>query len=225
MAHKKGVGSTDNGRDSNSKRLGIKIFGGQSVIPGNILVRQRGTKFHPGNNVYMGRDHTLHAAIEGTVQFTRKKNNRTYINILPSGEVATVKPAPKAAEAEAAAKAKAAEEAKAKAAADAAAAKAKAAKPAKAEPAAELSEEEKSENKSNLLSSIGEASEADKDDLKKIKGVGPKLEGTLNSLGIFTFEQVSKMSDKEYALVDSLLDGFKGRAKRDDWAGQANDFK
>ena len=70
MAHKKGVGSTDNGRDSNSKRLGVKLFGGEHAIPGNIIVRQRGTKFHPGNNVYMGRDFTLHARVEGLVKFT-----------------------------------------------------------------------------------------------------------------------------------------------------------
>ena len=84
MAHKKGVGSTDNGRDSNSKRLGVKLFGGEHAIAGNILVRQRGTKFHPGNNVYMGRDFTLHARVDGFVKFTKRRNNRTFVNILPS---------------------------------------------------------------------------------------------------------------------------------------------
>jgi len=69
MAHKKGAGSTDNGRDSASQRLGVKLFGGQHAVAGNILVRQRGTRFHPGTNVYMGKDHTLHAAVEGTVFF------------------------------------------------------------------------------------------------------------------------------------------------------------
>lgn len=81
MAHKKGVGSTDNGRDSNPKFLGVKIFGGQYAKAGNILIRQRGTRFHPGDNVYMGRDHTLHAKIEGTVVFTKKRSNRTYVSI------------------------------------------------------------------------------------------------------------------------------------------------
>ncbi|MFM8361940.1 MAG: 50S ribosomal protein L27, partial [Haliscomenobacter sp.] len=71
MAHKKGVGSSDNGRDSKSKRLGVKLFGGQLAQAGNIIVRQRGTKFHPGENVYMGRDFTLHASIEGRVHFKR----------------------------------------------------------------------------------------------------------------------------------------------------------
>ena len=78
MAHKKGVGSTDNGRDSNSKRLGVKLYGGQLAIAGNIIVRQRGTKFHPGDNVYMGKDYTLHARVDGTVQFTKKRKNRTF---------------------------------------------------------------------------------------------------------------------------------------------------
>jgi len=87
MAHKKGVGSTDNGRDSNSKRLGVKLFGGQAAIPGNIIVRQRGTKYHPGLNVGMGRDHTLHALVEGTVTYKKRRNNRTYVNVIPEGGI------------------------------------------------------------------------------------------------------------------------------------------
>ena len=83
MAHKKGVGSSKNGRESESKRLGVKIFGGQQAIAGNILIRQRGTKHHPGDNVYMGKDHTLHAQIDGEVKFTKKKNNRSYVSIIP----------------------------------------------------------------------------------------------------------------------------------------------
>jgi len=87
MAHKKGVGSTDNGRDSNSKRLGVKLFGGQYAKAGNIIVRQRGTKFHPGNNVYMGRDFTLHASVEGHVDYKKKRLGRTFVNIIPLNEV------------------------------------------------------------------------------------------------------------------------------------------
>ena len=75
MAHKKGAGSTKNGRDSRSNRLGVKIFGNQSVIAGNIIVRQRGTVHNPGNNVGMGKDHTLFALTDGTVKFTKKRNN------------------------------------------------------------------------------------------------------------------------------------------------------
>jgi len=99
MAHKKGVGSSDNGRDSASKRLGVKLFGGEKAVAGNILVRQRGTKYHPGQNVYMGRDHTLHAYIDGVVSFKRKKDDRVYVNVLPLETVAEtlVKPVKKAA--------------------------------------------------------------------------------------------------------------------------------
>jgi large subunit ribosomal protein L27 len=84
MAHKKGVGSSKNGRESESKRLGVKIYGGQHAIAGNILVRQRGTKHYPGENVYMGKDHTLHAKITGEVKFTKKKDNRSYVSIIPA---------------------------------------------------------------------------------------------------------------------------------------------
>lgn len=82
MAHKKGAGSSKNGRDSKSKRLGIKIFGGQNAIAGNILVRQRGTVHNPGENVGIGKDHTLFALIDGKVKFTKKKNNRSFVSIV-----------------------------------------------------------------------------------------------------------------------------------------------
>jgi len=83
MAHKKGVGSSKNGRESESKRLGVKIFGGQKAIAGNIIIRQRGTKHHPGKNTFMGKDHTIHAAIDGIVKFEKKKGGRSYISIIP----------------------------------------------------------------------------------------------------------------------------------------------
>jgi len=83
MAHKKGAGSSKNGRESHSKRLGVKIFGGEIAIAGNILIRQRGTKHHPGENVGMGKDHTLFALVDGTVKFTKKKNDRSYVSVLP----------------------------------------------------------------------------------------------------------------------------------------------
>lgn len=81
MAHKKGMGSTKNGRDSNPKMLGIKVFGGESVLAGSILVRQRGTKFHPGNNVGRGGDDTLFAKADGTVRFATGRNNRKIVHI------------------------------------------------------------------------------------------------------------------------------------------------
>ena len=83
MAHKKGVGSSENGRESASKRLGVKIFGGQAAIAGNIIVRQRGTAHNPGLNVGMGKDHTLYALVDGTVKFTRKRNDKSFVSVLP----------------------------------------------------------------------------------------------------------------------------------------------
>jgi large subunit ribosomal protein L27 len=82
MAHKKGVGSSKNGRESHSKRLGVKIFGGQVAKAGNILVRQRGTVHNPGANVGMGRDHTLYALIDGTVQFCKKTDAKSYVSVV-----------------------------------------------------------------------------------------------------------------------------------------------
>jgi large subunit ribosomal protein L27 len=81
MAHKKGEGSVKNGRDSHSKRLGVKIFGGQSAISGNIIVRQRGTTFHPGKNVGVGRDWTIFATADGVVEFRKTKGDKTYISV------------------------------------------------------------------------------------------------------------------------------------------------
>jgi large subunit ribosomal protein L27 len=83
MAHKKGVGSSKNGRESHSKRLGVKIFGGQSAKAGNIIVRQRGTKHHPGANVGIGKDHTLFALVDGTVVFKKGEKDRSFVTISP----------------------------------------------------------------------------------------------------------------------------------------------
>jgi large subunit ribosomal protein L27 len=237
MAHKKGVGSSDNGRDSNSNRLGVKLFGGQLAIAGNIIVRQRGTKFHPGDNVGMGKDHTLHALVDGRVAFVKKRLNRTFVNIIPElievmETVAKVKKASPAPKAEAAPKKEAVKEAvkeapKAKAAPKKEAPKetTKAAKAPKAKKEApKEAVVDKSAAQNELIASLGEGSADTKDDLKKIKGVGPKLEEVLNSIGIFTFAQVSKMTEKEYDLVDSLIDSFKGRGKKDDWAAQAKEL-
>ena len=82
MAHKKGAGSSKNGRESHSKRLGVKIFGGQDIIAGNIIVRQRGTVHHPGENVGMGKDHTLFALTDGKVQFKKGRQNRSYVSVV-----------------------------------------------------------------------------------------------------------------------------------------------
>ncbi len=84
MAHKKGVGSSRNGRDSNPQYLGVKKYGNEFVISGNIIVRQRGTKFHPGTGTGIGKDHTIFAVTEGKVQFVTKKNGRKFINVVPA---------------------------------------------------------------------------------------------------------------------------------------------
>ncbi|HBT86871.1 MAG: 50S ribosomal protein L27 [Fermentimonas sp.] len=86
MAHKKGVGSSKNGRESESKRLGVKLYGGEVAKAGNILVRQRGTSHHPGENVGMGKDHTLFALIDGVVVFRKKRNNRSFVSVEPVAE-------------------------------------------------------------------------------------------------------------------------------------------
>ncbi|MDD2195622.1 MAG: 50S ribosomal protein L27 [Bacteroidales bacterium] len=84
MAHKKGAGSSNNGRESESKRLGVKLFGGQVCKAGNIIVRQRGTKHNPGQNVGMGKDHTLFALIDGTIAFRKKAEDKSYVSVIPA---------------------------------------------------------------------------------------------------------------------------------------------
>jgi large subunit ribosomal protein L27 len=84
MAHKKGVGSSKNGRESHSKRLGVKIFGGEICKAGSIIIRQRGTQHHPGNNVGLGKDHTLYALIGGKVVFRKRRNDRSYVSVEPT---------------------------------------------------------------------------------------------------------------------------------------------
>lgn len=88
MAHKKGQGSSRNGRDSRGQRRGVKVFGGERVIPGNIIMRQLGTKIHPGRNVGMGRDYTLFALVEGTVKFERYGKDRKKVSVIPTTETA-----------------------------------------------------------------------------------------------------------------------------------------
>lgn len=88
MAHKKAGGSSRNGRDTAGRRLGVKKFGGEAVIPGNIIIRQRGTRWHPGENVGMGKDHTLFATTQGCVSFTKRANGKTYVSVAPLVEAA-----------------------------------------------------------------------------------------------------------------------------------------
>lgn len=184
MAHKKGVGSSDNGRDSKSKRLGVKLFGGQVAVAGNILVRQRGTRFHPGENVYMGRDHTLHASIDGVVVFTRKRDDRNYVSVLP--QVAEVVDVPAPAK-KAAPKSEPAPKAKAPVAA-----------PEVTEAAAEVeaAAEKKAAPKKEKAPKL--------DDLKIIEGVGPKIETLLKDGGINTWAELAVASvDRLKEILDA----------------------
>ncbi len=86
MAHKKGAGSSRNGRESESKRLGVKVYGGQTAKAGNILVRQRGTQHNPGANVGIGKDHTLFALVSGTVEFKKRRDNKSFVSVIPAAE-------------------------------------------------------------------------------------------------------------------------------------------
>jgi large subunit ribosomal protein L27 len=210
MAHKKGVGSTDNGRDSKSKRLGVKLFGGQHANAGNILVRQRGTKYHPGENVYMGKDFTLHAAIEGTVTFRRRRKNRLYVNVMPNGSsngngaAAVAAPAPEKKEAPA----PKAEPVKAAAAPVEEAPKAK-----EEAPKAKASKSEKI--------TLPSGKKIKQDDLKMVEGIGPKIEGLLNEGGIHTWEDLANAPTEK---VQAILDEAGPRYRMHDpatWAKQA----
>ena len=193
MAHKKGVGSSDNGRDSISKRLGVKLYGGQRAIAGNIIVRQRGTKYHPGENVYMGRDHTLHAAIDGIVTFKRTRNNRSFVSVVPAellsqpvAETVAKPAAPKSAEKPAAKKAAPAPEVKEEA---------KPAVPAAeevAEVAAPAVELESSKAEEAPVAEKPASKKGPKlDDLKIVEGIGPKIEQLLKDGGINTWAELA----------------------------------
>lgn len=186
MAHKKGVGSTDNGRDSQSKRLGVKMFGGQVVKAGNILVRQRGTKFHAGENVYLGKDFTLHASIAGRVAFRKGAKDRTFVYVIPEGVENNV------------AKAAPAKEKKAPVAQ---------AKPAAIAPAAEevavatpvVEEKAKPAAKAGKIT-LPSGKSIKADDLKVIEGIGPKIEQLFHAAGITTWAELAS------APVDKMQD-------------------
>ncbi|MTB51294.1 50S ribosomal protein L27 [Lewinella sp. W8] len=183
MAHKKGVGSTDNGRDSKSKRLGVKLFGGQTAKAGNIIIRQRGTKYHPGENVYMGKDYTIHAKVDGTIAFRKSYRNRMYVSVVPAGaEVAPAAPAPKKA-APAKKAAPKAEAPKAEAPVEATPAKAVAEVPAEEAP--------KKKSRSSKIE-LPNGKKIKQDDLTAVEGIGPKIAGLCNDAGITTWRELSE---------------------------------
>jgi len=207
MAHKKGVGSSKNGRESESKRLGVKIYGGQFAKAGNILVRQRGTQHYPGDNVGMGKDHTLFSMIDGTVVFKRKRKDRSFVSVEPLVEVETAvaeAPAPKAPKAE----------------------KPKAEAPkAQAKPVAETKEEAPKTEEKKVEAAKAEAKNAgEKDDLKQLDGVGPKLEEVFNEAGIATFENFA--ATKVEKLNEILEEAGSRYASKDPapWIEQAKEL-
>ena len=198
MAHKKGEGSTQNGRDSNAKRLGVKMFGGQTVSAGNILVRQRGTRFHAGENVYIGKDYTLHASVAGTVVFRRQRLNRTFVSIQPF-EVATAAPKMEAVQAKPVAQAAPVIEEVAVPAVEVVAA-----------PAAKA-----------VSITLPSGKKIKQDDLKVIEGIGPKIEELLHGAGVKTW---SDLASAAIETVQAVLYEAGPRYRMHDpatWARQA----
>ena len=195
MAHKKGMGSSQNGRESESKRLGVKIYGGQFAKAGNILVRQRGTQHFPGNNVGIGKDHTLFALIDGTVVFKKRQKNRSYVSVDPVVDVdVAVAEAPVVEE-------KQVKKAESKAEVKVVASKAKA---KKEEPKAETPKVE-----------------VEADDLKKLEGVGPKLAEILAEGGFTTFASIASASVED---IQKVLEAAGSRYASKDpapWIAQA----
>ena len=198
MAHKKGQGSSKNGRESHSKRLGVKKFGGEFVLAGNILVRQRGTQFHPGLGVGLGKDHTLFAKRHGVVEFETKRNNRKYIHVQPIAELEeAMENAVKAAQEEVVEAPKAAKK------------EAKEAK--KAEPKAEAPKAAKKE-----------APKADAaDDLTALAGVGPKMADKMNAAGITSFAQLAAMTEESIAALEAEKGKITTPANWAKWTAEA----
>ena len=190
MAHKKGVGSTDNGRDSISKRLGVKLFGGEKAIAGNIIVRQRGTRYHPGLNVGMGRDHTLFALVEGNVQFQKRRLNRTFVNIIPTGEVVVKKRKAKKVKSDPVAEAPKAKASAPKAEAKKAPEPKQAPEPKKAPEAPAAAAKEAPVVPAAPVTPTPAKDAGAKDKLNKVEGIGPKIAELLNNAGINTFAQL-----------------------------------
>jgi large subunit ribosomal protein L27 len=199
MAHKKGGGSSRNGRDSNAQRLGVKIYGGEAVIPGHIIVRQRGTHFHPGENVGMGKDHTIFAKIEGVVVFERMRGRegQKRISVYPNGNVVLKQEPPQVTPVKAV-----------RVAAPTAVAEAPApvAEVAPVAPVAEVRAPKKSKTSG--------------DDLTVIEGIGPKMSGALVAAGIDTFDKLADASEDQIkAAIEAA--GLRFAPSLGTWAEQA----
>lgn len=188
MAHKKGGGSSRNGRDSNAQRLGVKCYGGEFVIPGNIIVRQRGTHFHPGENVGLGKDYTIFSKIKGVVVFERMRgrSGQKRISVYPENVVPVTHGGTL------------------QVGGDAAVAEAPASKAKRTSAAVSSSSatEVQPEAVPKSRTTKGKASKGEGDNLTVIEGIGPKTQAALNQSGITTFAQIANMSaDELYQIV------------------------
>ena len=229
MAHKKAGGSSRNGRDSESKRLGVKRFGGEAVTAGNIIVRQRGTKFHPGANMGLGRDHTLFALSDGYVKFHVGQRGRSLVSIVDENpntpassnkKIGAPTASAKAAAAVAVASASVSRKAAKAPAAEKPAAKAEAKPKAAAKPKAEKAAAPAKAG--GAPKGLLKKAPADADDLKAIKGLGPKAVEALNGAGVYMYAQLSGFSEADL----EWLAGETGLAasKLGDWSKAAADM-
>ncbi len=207
MAHKKASGSSDNGRDSNSKRLGVKLYGGQTAKAGNIIIRQRGTKYHVGENCYLGKDFTVHAKIAGTVVYRKGYKNRVFVSILPVDGVAETVAKISKTKKQKATKPVVKEEAP---------------KSTAAPKVAPIVEEVKAETAAPMAAAAAPSSTGKPDDLKKVEGIGPKIASLLNDAGILTF---ASLASTDVEKIKEILVAAGNRYKMHDpttWPQQAN---
>jgi large subunit ribosomal protein L27 len=207
MAHKKGGGSSRNGRDSNSQRLGVKRYGGELVIPGNIIIKQRGTKFYPGTNTMMGKDHTIYAVAEGYVVFEKPHHGKRHIAVYPQ-LTPVVEAAAPAIQPVAVAELTRVKTPKAKPAEEAPAPVAE----VKSRPAPAAEAEAPAKKKARA--STG-------DDLKLIEGIGPKVEKALNDAGITTFAQLATMNPDDIVRIVKVEAGVRIVGDAATWPRQA----
>lgn len=208
MAHKKAGGSSRNGRDTAGKRLGVKKFGGEHVIPGNIIIRQRGTQWHPGSGVGMGTDHTIFAEVIGQVEFRKRSNERIFVSVLTNGGHAAN---------ENGAGSGATPRGKAGSKAGLASAAAAAAKAATARAGSMAS------GKGRAFGLLAAPEGGKADALGLIGGVAEKTEEVLHKHGIFHFWQVAAMSDADIHKLEADLK-FPGRITREEWQEQAREL-
>jgi large subunit ribosomal protein L27 len=216
MAHHKGGGSTRNGRDTAGKRLGVKKFGGEAVISGNIIVRQRGTEWHPGKGVGMGVDHTIYSVIEGRVEFRRRDKNKVFVSVFPHGTEDAVSGMTQ--------RGKVGHKAATPMAGKSGAGQAgNGGARTGAHKAAGASVSGAASGKGKAFALLKAPEGGQKDDLGLISGVADKTEHVLNEHGIFHFWQIAAMTDADAEKVEQAIK-FHGRIAREEWREQAREL-